>query len=91
MTTSLPYALSVMSNKQWGRVRLYVLLPPSSSTEEGAATAQCLSVWECREPRGNEVCWLIDTDCGAILDSMYETRPTDARRVRLLWSNQSGG
>lgn len=89
MTTSLPYALTVMTSGEWLRVRLYVLLPPSSPTEEGASTAQCLSVWECREPRGDEVCWLVDTDCGAVVDSMFGTRPAQAKRVRLLWSDET--
>ncbi len=89
MTTSLPYALSVMASREWHRVRLYVLLPPSSPTEEGASTAQCLSVWECREPDGDEVCWLVDTDCGAVVDSMFGTRPAQAKRVRLRWADQT--
>lgn len=89
MTTSLPYALSVMASREWLRVRLYVLLPPSSPTEEGASTAQCLSVWECREPRGEEVCWLVDTDCGAVVDSAFGTRPAQAKRVRLVWSDDT--
>ena len=91
MTTGLPYALSVMASGKWHRVRLYVLLPPSSPTEEGASTAECLSVWECREPSGNELCWLVDTDCGAVVDSMFGTRPAQAKRVRLRWADETVG
>lgn len=91
MTTSLPYALSVMAEGEWLQVRLYVLLPPSSLTEKGASTAQCLTVWECQEPSGGEVCWLVDTDCGAIVDSVFCTRPAQAKRVRLLWADQNVG
>lgn len=90
MTTSLPFALDVMSQSEWRQVRLYVLLPPNYLIEEGASTAQCLSVWECREPHGEEVCWLVDTDSGAVMDSMFGTRPTEARRVRLRWTDMKG-
>lgn len=87
MATSLPFALDVMSQSEWRQVRLYVLLPPNYLAEEGTATARCLAVWECREPHGEEVCWLVDTDSGAVMDSMFGTRPNEAKRVRLLWSD----
>lgn len=86
LTHSLADALDVMGDARWAEARLLVLLPPNLPTDGGACAAACLSVWECLEPEGDEPCWLVETDRGAFLDSLFGTLPGRARRLRQLWA-----
>jgi hypothetical protein len=86
LTHSLADALDVMDDSRWAEARLLILLPPNLPTEGGACAASCLAVWECLEPEGGELCWLVETDRGAFLDSLFGTEPGAARRLRQLWA-----
>lgn len=86
MVSDIDAATRILALEHWRARNLYVLLPTHLTGQRRLTLALCNSVWECREPVGDEVCWRIETDDGVVLDSSFGTEPGLEHKRQLLWS-----